>query len=406
MRRIVPAALALWLALTGAARAALPPWASAVTAPGPLPGSLWVLTDAERRTVASYDVALFALEALREGEPDTASRLLGALSTRQTPDGGLPFSFRLAAPPETPALVRSGAVAWVVYASARLLDTGLPAGQKEAIAALAHRGAGYLLARQIRAPGDPREGLVTGGSGRYVYERSGAGVTERFEPGEAAWAAAEHNVDAAFALAALGAVTGQARYAEAARRVSAALEARLWSPEAGQFLAGVGPQGPDATPALDAASWGALYWAARGRAAEAAAACRTARTRYASLDPATGARGHKPYAGGPVYESGALQAVYGPTLPAPRWSGVAGVWPEGTAGVAMAACRVGDAAGALGLLADLAPLRRADGRYAGFSREVPYLFERAPALAGTLWARWAAAEAAGQAPFVWRERLE
>lgn len=407
MRPIRPFLLAvLGLALVSpGAQAGLPAWSEALRAPGAQPGTHWVLTDPARRIATSYDLALFALEALRRGESAESAAVLGALASVQQPDGGLPFSFAVNAPVSARTLVRAGAVAWAVYAAARHLDATAASAHREAIRNLAHRGAAYLLARRVTAAGDPREGLITGGFGRYVYTPDGAGVRESFEPGEARWAAAEHNLDAAFALVALGNATGQARYAEAGRQIAAALEARLWAAPAGQFLAGVGPEGLDPTPALDAASWGALFWRARGRAQEAELAYRAAEARYASLDPSSGARGHKPYAGGPVYESRALERAFAAGWPSARWSGLAGVWPEGTGGVALAACRLGERERAGEILADLAPLRGADGRYAGFSREVPHLFERAPAVAGTLWLAWAEAEAAGQAPFVWSERL-
>lgn len=349
---------------------------------------LAVITDPRYRRSACYDAALVALCLLRRGRPREAASVLLALRGLQRDGGAIPFSVLLDDPEETREYVRSGAVAWVGYAAAEFLDAGVAHASRDRVLELAHHAASYLLARVVDASSesDPRGGLVTGGDGVYVYEvdRSGA-LRERLVGGPVRWASVEHNVDTFFFLRRLARVTGSERYASAAGRIRDALLASAFRDAQGQFVAGLNPGGTDENLTLDCASWGSLFLSGVGEAARARLAARTSDARYASVEPRSGARGHRPYARGPVYENVMLMRRYGPALPARDWERLDAVWPEGSAGVAMAALRVGNRGRAAQILDELEPLRDPLGALPTFTVDVPMLFDTAPSVAGTAW---------------------
>lgn len=72
-------------------------------------------------------------------------------------------------------------------------------------------------------------------------------------------------------------------------------------------------------------------------------------------------------------------------LPARTWDRLEAVWPEGSAGVALAALRVGRTARARTILDELEPLRRSDGALPAFTADVPFELDTRPSLAGTAW---------------------
>ncbi|MCW5833241.1 MAG: hypothetical protein KIS78_12645 [Labilithrix sp.] len=77
--------------------------------------------------------------------------------------------------------------------------------------------------------------------------------------------------------------------------------------------------------------------------------------------------------------------VLGPTLPARDWSALDAVWPEGSAGVALAAWRAGRDGRAREILDALEPLRAADGSVPTSTVEIPFVFDTRPSVAGTAW---------------------
>ena len=105
--------------------------------------------------------------------------------------------------------------------------------------------------------------------------------------------------------------------------------------------------------------------------------------RYDSLEPNNKARGHRPYAHAPLIENRAVANHY--RLPADNWDRLAGVWPEGSAGVAMAAIRLGRPKRAQEILSELEKLRAADGGLPTFTVEIPSEFDTKTSLAGTAW---------------------
>jgi hypothetical protein len=273
----------------------------------------------------------------------------------------------------------------VGYAAVEYLDAEATGPSRDPILELAHRAARWLLRRQVRAVGDPRDGLILGGFGTLRYDLAGDSVREVLVPGEVPWASVEHNVDSFFFLRGLGRLTGVEDYGAAATRVARALVSRAWDEAHGQLVEGLSPDGPDDTPALDCASWGSVFLSAAGEVARAASALRTADARYASRDRATGAHGHRPYAAGPLFPSAALASRFAPVLHASSWDRVELVWPEGSAGVAFAAWRAGDAARARAIVDDLERLRATDGSLPTATLDVPFVLDREPSIAGTAW---------------------
>jgi hypothetical protein len=358
---------------------ALRPWPRADSA------GLIAVTDAATGVVATYDSALVVLALLRSGDRPLAARVLRGLAALQGDDGAIPFSFTLTDPDPGPGYVRSGAVAWVGYAAAEYLDAERGGPSRDVALALAHRAAKYLLARAVSAHGDPRAGLVRGGSGTLRYELDGDRIREILEPGEIEWTSVEHNVDAYFFLRALARVTDMKAYGDAADRIAGALVARAWRSDAGQFAAGVAADGVDATLPLDCASWGSVLLGAAGETERADTAYAVADARYATRDPRVGASGHKPYASGALIADDQLMRHFEASLPAATWDRFDGVWPEGSAGVALAAWRTGHAERAREILDALEPLRTGDGALPASTTPVPYLFAPGPSVAATAW---------------------
>ncbi len=353
---------------------ALRPWSN---------GAL-VVTDPETNRFATYDSALAVLVMLRRGRRDDAGRILVGLAALQYEDGALPFSFTLPGP-EPARFVRSGAVAWVGYAAAEYLDADAGGRDREVALRVAHKAAAYLLARRVARPDDPRHGLVSGGEGDLRYELEGGTVREIIEPGQLGWVSVEHNIDTYFFLRALARVTGTAAYADAATQLGTTLVARAWRDDQGQLARGVGARGLDPILALDCASWGAVLLAALGDPARASRSFATAERRYTSRDPRSGARGHRAYATGPVFEDARLQRFYRAKLAAPTWDHLDAVWPEGSAGVALAALRTGHPRRARAILDALEPLRMPGHAMPTFTVEVPLTFDTDRSIAGTAW---------------------
>ena len=377
-----------------------------VLRPWPAPDAktkLAVVTPSDTR-VAIYDNALVALAFDRIGRHDDAGRILEALAALQHPDGAISFSFPIdEALPPTP-YVRNGALAWVGYAAVEYLDVAPGGPARDVIARAAHRIASYLLAHQISAHGDPRDGLVTGGEGNIVYEVLDGKIAETFVPGVVEWASVEHNIDTFFFLRDLARVSERPEYAVAADRIRDALLAHAWNKEAGEFRRGLSSKGKDAMLALDCASWGSLFLAATGDHARAETAFLTADQQFASRDPKTGVAGHRPYARGEVLEETAMAEFYAAKGVPADWADLQAVWPEGSAGVALAAARTGHRERAAAILAQLERLRDESGGLPMMSAEIPFEFDTKPSVAATAWVELVRSEIGTEAsaPFLWR----
>jgi hypothetical protein len=210
-------------------------------------------------------------------------------------------------------------------------------------------------------------------------------VRERLEPADIPWTSVEHNIDAFFFLRALARVTGDATYGEAAARIALGLE-RRYSGVHGQLVRGVSAEGQDEVLALDCASWGSVFLGASANRDRAETAASVADAGYAARDPRSGARGHRMQRRGPVLETPLLMRVLGAKLPAQDWTKLQAVWPEGSAGVALAALRVGRVERARAILEGLEPLRAGDGSLPTSTVDIPFLFDTRPSIAGTAWA--------------------
>jgi hypothetical protein len=343
------------------------------------------LTNAQSGRVSSYDNALLALYYIRNGRREDAGRILAALATLQHEDGAIPFSFPWPRPEPNTFYVRSGATAWVGYAAVEYLDADSAGPARPEITKMAHLIAHYLLEHQLAHPGDPRDGLVLGGEGTFRLEVASGRVVERFVPGAVVWAATEHNIDAYFFLRDFGALTGDTRFSLAAERIRAALLERGWMADAGQFVRGYQETELDRAYALDCASWGALFFLAAGDTLRAETSLGSAEFRYLSRDPAHATSGHRPYAHAPVIESRALAQFLNNTLSATNWDELDGVWAEGSAGVALAALRLGRRQRAEEILASLERVRDVGGGLPTFTSEIPFDFDVQPSIAGTVW---------------------
>ncbi|HVJ89356.1 MAG TPA: hypothetical protein VM580_06095, partial [Labilithrix sp.] len=105
----------------------------------------------------------------------------------------------------------------------------------------------------------------------------------------------------------------------------------------------------------------------------------------ASRDGRTKARGHRFQRRGPLVEGEVILRALGPRLPARDWSELEAIWPEGSAGVALAAFRVGRIARARDILDELEPLRSPDGSLPTSTVHIPFVFDTGPSVAGTAW---------------------
>jgi hypothetical protein len=341
------------------------------------------VSDPVSERVSSYDNALLALYLMRTGQRPLAGKILAALGRLQRSDGSIPFTFAWPMPEPHALYVRTGAVAWVGVAANEYLDAEAAGADREAVIKLAHLVAQYLMERQVSEPSDARDGLVLGGYGTYVSSVQEGKIQETYLPGYVEWAATEHNIDAYFFLRDFARITGKQRFADAAERIATALRARFM-PVRRQLVQGVSRGGTDRSLALDCASWGALFWLAADDEAHAATSLQSAETHFASHDP-NGVAGHRPYARARLIADPRLAEVMRAKLPAERWDDVAGVWPEGSAGVALAALRLGHVQRARDLIEQLDRLRTKGGGLPTFTMEIPFVFDALPSLAGTVW---------------------
>ena len=86
------------------------------------------------------------------------------------------------------------------------------------------------------------------------------------------------------------------------------------------------------------------------------------------------------------------------------WADLQAVWPEGSAGVALAAARTGHRERAAAILAQLERLRDESGGLPMMSAEIPFEFDTKPSVAATAWVELVRSEIGTEAsaPFLWR----
>lgn len=225
-----------------------------------------------------YDNALAVLWLVQKGDLDRARRVLASLVALQRADGAWGFGFNTGSDDGfyNAAYVRSGAVAWVLYAFARYQK----ASGDLRFAGTTQAGLAWLLAQR-----DPQTGLYFAGSGRW----RDAG---HFEPDwPARFFAMEHQIDAWFALKALG--------HPASQPLARAMMEHLWLADEERFAQGLTPDGRlDRESALDASgTWAALWLVAQGDLTRARQVLAWVEREHAVV--ASGWSGLRPYRDGP-----------------------------------------------------------------------------------------------------------
>jgi hypothetical protein len=344
-----------------------------------------------------YDDALGAIAFTMLGRYREAEFLLNALRHLQRPDGSLWFAYNTqngwpGTGDAAGAMIRTGSVAWVGYAftyyvSIRARENpGFPSHDPLAIEYLgaARSIASFLLENRVSDPGDPRYGLVTGGSGAStvtIGQASGR-PSEVYDAQKVRWVSMEHNIDAWFFLKELTRLAPDAKLAEAAELIRTRLAA-LWSDKEGQFFQGIREdKSLDASLPLDGASWGALFLLAQDRGSQARTCVQSMRGRFGS--EADGLSGYRPYGAEPVYDDAQVNRFFFPEAPGKLWKDLPFVWGEGSLGAAVALARTGDREEAV-KLADSVRQMSLDGGVRYASTSVPYLFSDYPSVASTSW---------------------
>ena len=347
----------------------------------------------------TYDDALGAISFVMTGETDAASYTLDALARLIRADGSLWFTYSTAEswPDESDhdsAMVRAGAIGWVGYALAFYLahapacaaeDAGCRR-QRAALRAAASRLANYLVSLQATDAENPAHGLLRQGHGniRLAYHPEKNDVLEDYEDVPARGFSTENNISSWFFLHALGNVTGDGRWREAADLIRTALLRVAWDDRLGQFDQGFTPGGQrDSVRALDCASWGALFLMAAGEKDKAQQALRNLDAYYASRDGE--AAGYRPYFDDPIFPGFEVGKFYFPENPRKQWRELPLVWSEGSLGVALAYLRTGQRDRARQVIDNLRPLQVASSGLRYASRSVPHQMTDAPSVAGSAW---------------------
>lgn len=309
-----------------------------------------------------YDNALAVLWLVQTGDAERARRVLATLAALQRPDGAWGFGFNAGKDDGfyNAAYVRTGAVAWVLYAYARYQQ----GSGDTRFANTLQRGLAWLQSQR-----DAKTGLYFAGSGRW----RDAG---HFEPAwPARFFATEHQIDVWFALKAVA--------DKASEPLARAMLQRLWLADEQRFAQGLTPDGRvDRESALDAAgTWAALWLLAQGDRVRAGQALDWVAREHAVT--ASGWQGLRPYRAGPP-ETWFVEASL--AAPLARW-------------------RMGDPAAGQSLWLQVNQLACAGDLPLVYAPDWHADFPFSPAAAPTLWFLLAGRElVAGGAPWLWAER--
>jgi hypothetical protein len=198
-----------------------------------------------------YDDAVAAIALLLYGQQNKAGDILEALSRLIDSDGSLFFSYNThnSWPNQGDhegAIIRSGALAWVGYATVLYLDQRLTENPEdyrrsqrvklllENLTAIA----GYILSQMVEDSDDHRYGLVKGGYGLYElkYDSARNEVIQHFIDLPVEWCSTEHNIDSYFFLRDLGRLTGDEKFLEPCDRIKGSILSKLWDEELGQLI--------------------------------------------------------------------------------------------------------------------------------------------------------------------------
>jgi hypothetical protein len=347
---------------------------------------------------ATYDDALAVLSFVMTGQIESAALTLDAVARLVRPDGSLWFNYSTADdwPDESDhdsALIRAGSIGWAGYAFAFYLAHAPPcvaddagcARQRTFFRNTAVRLANYLLSLEVTEPSHPCFGLLRQGYGsiRLAYRPERHDVIEEYQNAPALGFSTENNISSWFFLRALGQVTGESLWSDAADRLRRALLRVAWDERISQFDEGFSPGGQrDAVKALDCASWGTLFLLAAGESEKAQQALRSVET-YASHDG--DAAGYRPYSDEPIFPGFEIGKFFFPNDPRKRWRDLPLVWSEGTLGVALAYLRAGHPERARQIIDALRPLQSVSSGLRYASRSVPHQMSDAPSVAASSW---------------------
>jgi hypothetical protein len=347
---------------------------------------------------ATYDDALAVLSFIMTGQMEAAALTLDALARLVRADGSLWFNYSTADnwPDESDhesALIRAGSIGWAGYAFAFYLAHAPPCPTDDAgctrqrlfFQNTAVRLANYLLSLEVTEPDHPCFGLLRQGYGsiRLAYRPERRDVIEEYQNAPALGFSTENNISSWFFLRALGQVTGESRWSDAADRLRRALLRVAWDERIGQFDEGFSPGGQrDPVKALDCASWGTLFLLATGESEKARQALRSVET-YASRDG--DAAGYRPYSDERIFPGFEIGKFYFPNDPRKQWRDLPLVWSEGTLGVALAYMRTGHPERARQIIEALHPLQLESSGLRYASRSVPHQMSDAPSVAASTW---------------------
>lgn len=236
-----------------------------------------------------YDNALAALWLVHDGDLTRARRILATMAALQRLDGAWGFGFNAGDDDGyyNAAYVRTGAVAWAIYALAHYRsishDTQFDGTLRHATL--------WLLGQR-----DAQTGLFYAGSGRWID-------ATHFSPQWPAYFfATEHQLDTWFALQAVALAwpefATQQHLTVVLAGLAAGLNRSLWLPTDRRFAQGMADGRVDTQSALDSAgTWSALWLLTRGDGVRAEQALGWVTAQHTVLT--SGWRGSRPYRDAP-----------------------------------------------------------------------------------------------------------
>lgn len=345
-----------------------------------------------------YDDAVSAIAFLFCDQQSKAGNTLEALSRLVNDDGSLFFSYNThnSWPNQGDhegAIIRSGALAWVGYATVLYLEQRLtedPEDSKSSprVKLLVEKSiamADYILAQMVEDWYDERYGLVRGGYGLYElkYDPVQKEVIQHFIDQPVEWCSTEHNIDSYFFLRDLGRLTENGKYLDAAERIRSTVLSKLWDDDLKQFIQGIkADERLDKNSALDCTYWASMFLLALGEENKAKL-CLGTGSKYRNIS----GLGFRPYLGTMVYEDPEVNAFFFPSDPEKTWDSLDIDWFEGTLGMTAGYLKNGLFEQAKSLIEGINGFYRKQKRgslpYSTYS--LPFQFNTYPSIASTSW---------------------
>lgn len=252
----------------------------------------------------TYDQAVVTCAMIAQNHPNVNHYIKGLLAVIGA-DGSVPFYVNRLSAFKSRNYYRSGNAAWVYYALTYYLKK-YPNGTY-AVQAMEklQLGLSWMERYFISNISDPRYGLYSGGSGRFI---DGGTIFE--ESYEVYWCSCEHNLDMWFVLN--GAVKlGLTTYTARRDIIKSTIVSKLWDPISKRLYTGINEFGLDKTNYLDTSSWGGLFLLASGDTVKGSLSKEYLETyKFTTIE----ASGYTPYL---------------------EQNKTKGIWVEGSAGVAL-----------------------------------------------------------------------